>query len=113
MHELTIAQSIIEIAIEYLDKPDVNQIHEVEIEIGSLSGVVREALEFGLDSLIKGTRLENTKISFCQVTGIATCLSCQKQFETDDLLMICPFCGGLHYKIIDGKQLQIKSMKIT
>lgn len=113
MHELSIAQSIIDIANEYLDDPEVNQIHEIEIEIGMLSGAEKDALEFAMEATIKGTKLGNTTIIYQQVIGKAACLSCSHHFDLENLLSICPKCGGMHHKILDGKQLRIKSLKIT
>lgn len=110
MHELTIAQCIIEIAEEIVIKEKANSVQSIEIEIGVLSGVVLEALEFALEVSTKNTMLENAKIKYTNINGKAECLNCNLSFETNDLLAFCPKCKKAYFKIIDGKQLRIKSI---
>ena len=52
MHELSIAVNIVEIAEENARKEDAKLISEIELEIGSQSGVVLEALELALELLL-------------------------------------------------------------
>jgi hydrogenase nickel incorporation protein HypA/HybF len=111
MHELTIAQSIIEIAEQYSAESGIESIEEIDIEIGELSGVVKEALEFALETSVKGTVLEMAKYNFINIHGKAVCNDCNKNFEMHSLLDLCPVCGGINRKITDGKQLRIKSLK--
>jgi len=110
MHELTIAQSIIEIAEEIAFNEKADSVQSIEIEIGALSGVVLEALEFALEVSTKNTMLENAKVDYTNINGKAECLNCNYSFETNDLLTFCPKCKAASFKIIDGKQLRIKSL---
>lgn len=110
MHELTIAQSIVELAEDVTLKEKADSICSIDIEIGALSGVVLEALEFALEMTVKNTKLENAEINYLKINGKADCINCNFRFETNDLLALCPKCNGANFKIIDGKQLRIKSL---
>ena len=112
MHELSIAQSIVELAEEVALKEKAPSIKSIDIEIGALSGVVVDALEFAMESIVKKTKLEGTKINYLEINGKATCKECQLQFKTNDLLALCPDCGKANFEIIDGKQLRIKSLTV-
>jgi len=112
MHELSIAQSIVELAEDVATKEQADSINSIDIEIGALSGVVMEALEFALEITTKSTKLENAKINYLLRTGKADCIECNFQFETNDLLVFCPKCNKANYRIIDGKQLRIKSLTV-
>jgi len=112
MHELSIAQSIVEIAEQYSEGSNNGAIKEVDIEIGELSGVVVEALEFALENIVSGTVLEKAKCNFIIIRGAAICNECLKEFEMHNLLDFCPHCGSFNRKIINGKQLNLKSIKI-
>lgn len=112
MHELSIAQSIVELAEETAKKEKAGSIQSIEIEIGALSGVVLRALEFAMNVTIKNTMLENSKINFVIIRGVAECNNCKKEFETNKLLALCPNCEKANFKIIDGKQLRITSLTI-
>ena len=59
MHELSIARSIVELVEEQADNRGASVVEELELEIGHLSGVEIQTLEFALDSAIKGSKLEN------------------------------------------------------
>ena len=50
MHELSIARSIVELVEEQADNRGASVVEELELEIGHLSGVEIQTLEFALDS---------------------------------------------------------------
>jgi len=112
MHELSIAQSIVELAEDVALKEQVDSIRSIDIEIGALSGVVLDTLEFVLGITVKNTKLENAKINYLKMNGKAECNSCNFQFETNDLLSFCPKCKQANFRIVDGKQLRIKSLTV-
>ena len=112
MHELSIAQSIVELAEEVAKKEKACSIQSIEIEIGALSGVVIQALEFAMDVTVKNTMLKNSKINFIKINGAALCNNCKKEFKTNTLLAFCPDCKKANFTIIEGKQLRIKSLTI-
>ena len=112
MHELSIATNIIEIATEYAEKNNASVIKEIEIEIGELSGVVVEALEFAMESATKDTLLENAKISINYIPGRAKCLNCRNEFPVASLYETCPECNTFNPEIIKGNELRIKSLII-
>jgi hydrogenase nickel incorporation protein HypA/HybF len=113
MHELSLALSIIEIAQESAHKENAKAVNEIELEIGTLSGVVLEAMEFALDAAVKGTILENAKTKIITIPGRAKCLACSHEFDLDDIIAICPKCDSFETEIIQGKELRIKSLIIN
>lgn len=112
MHEFSIAQTIVELADEVAIKEQADSIKSINIEVGALSGVVLDALEFAMEMTIKNTKLEYAKINYLIKAGKANCTECNFQFETDNLLSLCPKCNRACLKIIDGKQLRIKSLTV-
>ncbi|MFA5781834.1 MAG: hydrogenase maturation nickel metallochaperone HypA [Bacteroidales bacterium] len=112
MHELSVAQNIIEIVEEHAKKLHALAVSEVELDIGMVSGVIPENLEFAMDVAIKNTLLEGAKIKINVILAKAKCLNCLKDFEMDDIYTMCLHCGSLQYEIIQGKELKVKSIKI-
>lgn len=51
MHELSIARSIVELVEEQADNRGASVVEELELEIGHLSGVEIQTLEFALDKI--------------------------------------------------------------
>lgn len=110
MHELSIAMSIVEIAEENAAMAGVNTVSEIQIEIGNLSGVVDEALEFALEEAVKNTVLKNAQRIIIKIPGKAKCLECYHEFAIDDIFTPCPKCGSFNNDVINGQELRVKSM---
>jgi hydrogenase nickel incorporation protein HypA/HybF len=112
MHELSIAQSIVELAEREARNHHAVSIEELELEIGVLAGVDPIALEFALESAIKGSLLEDARIVRQQIAGEGRCGDCENLFTMENLLSACPLCGSYAVMIIKGKELRIKSLVI-
>ena len=62
MHEVSIAENIIEIIKAEMPKYDMTEIESIKVRIGDMSQVVPDALIFSFELLSKGTPFENAKI---------------------------------------------------
>ena len=62
------------------------QISLVRLEVGRLSGVVPDAMEFCYELVISGTPLEGSTLVIEQTPGAAHCRSCGQDFALDDLI---------------------------
>ena len=112
MHELSVALNIIEIVLDYANKLQAKSVCELELDIGTISGVIPETLEFAMDVSIKDTIIENAKIKINVIEAEAKCMKCEKHFNLNDIYTLCPFCGSFEFDIIKGKELKVKSIKI-
>lgn len=110
MHELSIAINIVDIVTEEAKKANSSLISEIEIEIGSMSGVVIEALNFAMEEAVKKTKLINAKLRFIEVKAEANCSKCNNHFDVDDFFAVCPKCGSFETDITKGKELKIKKI---
>ena len=112
MHELSIARSIVELVEEQADNRGASVVEELELEIGHLSGVEIQTLEFALDSAIKGSKLEKARIIRHYIEGEGQCSDCETIFPMNALFSPCPHCGSYLVKILKGKELRGKSIVI-
>lgn len=113
MHELSIAQSIVELAEQQARSHQASDIRELELEIGVLAGVEIQTLDFALTSAVKGTMLENAAIVRHEITGEGRCGECDSVFRIETLFSPCPRCGSFLVNITKGKELRIKSLVIN
>jgi len=58
MHELAIAESIMDIALKAKVDKHLDSIRAVGVRIGVMTDIVPEALEFGFDIIVKDTALD-------------------------------------------------------
>jgi hydrogenase nickel incorporation protein HypA/HybF len=113
MHEMSIAMNIIEIAEKEVLKARATRVESIDLEVGLLSGIVLDALEFALDEAVKQTILENSEIRITTINAEARCLKCNNIFHTSDFFTPCPKCNSFESEIIKGKELKIKSLVVT
>ena len=112
MHEFSIALSIVDIALKTAKNAGTEKVNEIEIDVGILSGVVIEALEFALESAVKDTFLEDAGIRINKIRARARCNKCNAVFEPDDVTAQCPDCNSVDFDIIHGKELRVKSINV-
>ncbi len=112
MHEFSIALGIVKIAEEESRKAKAKTVKVINLEIGTLSGIELEALEFAWPAAVKETVLEHAKRNIEVIDGKAKCLECDQIYDLNDIYDACPNCGGYFKDIIQGKELRIKSLDI-
>jgi len=112
MHELSIATNIIEFAEEFARDHQVTKINRIEIEVGRLSGIVIDSLEFALELAVKDTVMEYTEVVITEIPGNAKCDKCGTIFEIQNWASVCPECQSAAFEIIGGKEMQIRSIFI-
>jgi hydrogenase nickel incorporation protein HypA/HybF len=113
MHELSIAQSIVELAEEQARRQQASAIEEIEIEIGRLAGVEIQTLTFALESAVKDTMLEKAHIVRHDIDGEGRCGDCGACFKTEALFSPCPRCSSYAVRLLKGKELRVKSIVIN
>lgn len=112
MHEMSIAQSIVELAEEQARSRRSSVVEELELEIGRLAGVELQTLDFALESAVKGSMLEHATIVRCIIDGEGQCAECGHIFPMNALFASCPECNSWYVKIIKGRELRVKSIVI-
>ncbi|HZL73827.1 MAG TPA: hydrogenase maturation nickel metallochaperone HypA [Propionibacteriaceae bacterium] len=109
MHELAITQSVVDMVAE---RTDGRQVGLVRLEVGMLSGVVPDAMEFCYELIISGTPLEGSTLVIEQTQGAARCRSCGQDFALNDLILLCP-CGSAEVELTAGRELRVVSVELV
>lgn len=112
MHELSIAQSIVQLAEQNARQHQSEEIEELELEIGSLAGIEITSLDFALQCAVKDTMLANARIIRHDIQAEGRCGDCSKTFPVETLFSPCPACGSYCVNLLKGKELRIKSIVV-
>lgn len=112
MHELAIAESIHRIVIEEAQRGGAQQVISLTLEVGALSGVVVESLEFVFPAVSKGGLAENAALIIERIPGRGHCPKCEQEFPIDDFLSPCPSCATIPVEIIAGRELRVKEIEV-
>ena len=112
MHELSIAQSVLEaVKAEAVRHPGTKPA-KVGLKIGELASVDPDALRFGFEVLTRDTALEGLQleIEFCPRRH--RCLDCGTEFNVKDFDFRCPGCQSTRNDCISGDQLEIAYLEL-
>jgi len=112
MHEMSIALGIVKIAEDEVKKAEASKVELIELLIGDLSGVEREALDFAWPMAVKETVLEGAKRKTEYRSGIARCSDCENEFELKSLLDGCPICKSYFKDVLQGKELKVIALEV-
>ncbi|TVQ74570.1 MAG: hydrogenase maturation nickel metallochaperone HypA [Balneolaceae bacterium] len=112
MHELSIALNIVDIASTETRKAGATRVTDLDIEVGSLSGVIVEALEFAMEVAVRDTILSEARVAIHPVKAQARCRKCGVEFEVRDYFEECPECASLDLQITRGQELKVRSLKV-
>ena len=112
MHELSIAVSIVEMAEEEARSRDV-QVSAIHLKLGTLSGVVKEALLFSYDLACEGTALEGSRLIIEEVPTVVYCPACQAERTLASVQRFCcSVCDTPTPDVVQGKELEVVALEI-
>ncbi len=112
MHELSIAQSILDaLETEALNRPGA-RFRKVGLRIGELAGVDPEALRFGFEVLVKEGRWDPLELEIEWCPRRQQCPQCAETFAVRDLDCACPQCGEKRTTCVAGNELDIAYLEV-
>jgi len=109
VHELAIAESVVETVTRRLPDARITSVH---LEIGALSGVVAESIRFCFDLATEGTGLEGATLEITEPPARCRCRSCGTEFQPDSPIVLCP-CGSADATVLAGEELKILSVRVA
>lgn len=113
MHELSIANSIVEIVSQYLEAAGDVRVIQINLRIGSLSCVHRDSLLFGFDLITSDTPLAGAKLHITELPIVIYCPTCEGLQELLGLQQFrCPVCQTPSADIRQGQELDIDSIEL-
>ena len=113
MHELAIAESIVEGVTRHAQECRAQHVTSVRVQIGDASGIVNDSLAFSfemiaaMEPLLNGARLEIER-----VPHRARCRHCNQEFDVIRFVAQCPACETWDTDIISGTELRVLDMEI-
>lgn len=112
MHELSIVQSIVEVATEEMKRHNAAAVERIDLEIGTQAGIEFHALDFAWDVGVQQTPLQFADKVIHKVPARARCINCNHVFDVTEPYSTCPLCREVFVDFIQGKELKIKSLTL-
>lgn len=112
MHELSIALSILDVAVE-AGRNRGGRVSAIHVKLGRLSGVVREALASAYELAREGTALAQAELVIEEVPLVIHCSACAADRTLDAPYELrCPSCGALGSEVVSGRELEVHALEI-
>lgn len=112
MHELSVTESVLEIACEHAQKAQAEKVTDIFLVIGRLSSIVDDSIEFYWNVISKGTLCEDARLHFKRIPAELVCLECKTKYTLEDELVPCPECGSARVRVIAGDEFNLESIEI-
>jgi len=109
MHELSVTQSVLDIALKNAGKRKIKQVNLV---IGQFASIVDDSVQFYWEIISKDTPAEGSVLHFERIPGEMTCQSCGYTFRPTGETFDCPACSSSHVKISKGEEFQVDSIDV-
>ncbi|MCV2394689.1 hydrogenase maturation nickel metallochaperone HypA [Actinotalea sp. M2MS4P-6] len=109
MHELSITQDVVRTVVAHTDG---RAVRGVRLRIGTLAGIVPDAVRFCFDLAVTGTTLEGAWLDIEEELGRGHCRVCGTEFDMPDLLPQCP-CGSTDAEVVAGRSLVVASVEVV
>jgi hydrogenase nickel incorporation protein HypA/HybF len=113
MHELSVAQNIIDIVKENVPSDELINVKSILINVGEMSGIVADSLEFCFEVVKLDTPLKKSKIDIKTIPFVLYCNQCQKNTSNTAGIRMCEFCGGFDTKIISGTEMNVTEVELN
>jgi hydrogenase nickel incorporation protein HypA/HybF len=112
MHEMGIANSILEAVTQELSRHPTARATKVGVRIGELAALDAESLRFCFEALSRDTKLEGLQLEteFCPRRH--HCGVCDVIFDIRDYEFCCPRCGTSETKCISGEELELAYLEV-
>jgi hydrogenase nickel incorporation protein HypA/HybF len=109
LHELAIAESVVQIADRHAAGRRVTKVY---LKVGHLRQVVPSALAFSFELVAQGTPVEGAELALEEVPVTGKCRECGAESQLAGFPLQCGACGGFALQILKGEELYVESLEL-
>jgi hydrogenase nickel incorporation protein HypA/HybF len=113
MHELSIAQSILDLATEEAKLRGAVQIHSIHLRLGPMSGVAKDALVSAFDLAREFYPCAGAQLQIEETPLTGLCPTCERAKELVSMQELrCADCGTLIHELESGNELEVVALEL-
>ena len=110
MHELSLAMEIIDRVRPGI--PDGESLKSVQVTVGLLAGVCGDSLQFCFEELTRLEGYPDARLKVVSTPARYRCLSCDHEYETGTVELVCPACGSMERTMLSGTEFLIDFIEV-
>jgi hydrogenase nickel incorporation protein HypA/HybF len=111
MHEVSLMTETVRLATEAARDSGATRVTGLKLRIGTLAGVVPEAMQFAWDVVTDETMAKGARLEIEIVPATGWCPACQAEYACADFLNECPGCHATGGELRHGRELEIASVE--
>ncbi len=112
MHELALANSLVETILDVARKHEARAVTAATLEIGELTCVDPDTLAFAFEVASKDTVANGCQLKMQRIPLEISCKACGHQGQVDSTSLGCPVCGEVSVKVSAGRELRLVSIDV-
>ena len=111
MHEMAIAQGILDISLDAARRNGAVRISRIKLRVGEMTEVEPDALIFCFSAVAAGTEAEGAELAVEVVPLTGRCADCGQGFPISNYRFYCPACGSAGVSIETGRELLVEELE--
>lgn len=112
MHELSVTESVLEIALRHGQAAQARRITDLYLVIGQLTSLVDDSVQFYWDMIAQGTLAQGARLHFKRVQAELQCLDCNQRYTPGPANMACTVCAGSRVRVVAGDEFFVEAIEI-
>ena len=109
MHELAIAESIVQIASRHANG---RRVTKVQLKVGHLRQVVPSALSFSFELVARDTPAAGARLEMEEVPAVGLCRDCGTESRLERFPLQCRKCEGFDLEVLGGEELFVEFLEL-
>ena len=113
MHEMSLAQNIVDIVQKTAIQHGVHKVLKVTIRAGQLRGIIPDQLRFCFSFVAKDTVAEGAELLVHTLPIQARCKTCRSLFWVTEYKFACPDCAAEDVEVVQGMELLVENIEVA
>jgi len=112
MHEMSLAEGVLQLIEDTARRQEFSKVLAVWLEVGQLSGVEAEAMEFCFDAVTRGSIAQGARLEIVATPGAGWCMQCAATVALSEVFGACPQCGTHQVQVTSGSELRVREIEV-
>jgi hydrogenase nickel incorporation protein HypA/HybF len=109
LHELAIAESVVQIAHRHANG---RRVTKVQLKVGHLRQVVPSALSFSFELVAQDTPVDGAQLEMEEVPAVGLCRDCGAESRLESFPLQCLECEGFDLEVLTGEELFVEFLEL-
>jgi hydrogenase nickel incorporation protein HypA/HybF len=112
MHEQSVTESLLTLALEKAVEAKAVKITQINLIVGELSGIVADCVQFYFDVISRNTIASGAVLNIETKPTQIRCRKCETVFTPADHIWACPECHDTSVEIMSGRECYMESIEV-